>query len=141
VQLKINIWRNLNSHSKNGNSEYCNIYSFEDFDKGYDFNFPIVNFLFICSNISTAPAYGVSLSWCDIPALVVPSMISLIKGCWQQARKLLNQEFLVVKLKSYHRYHDFVNRFGISELQMTTWYVLPVVITIRFFPHSWLITG
>jgi hypothetical protein len=29
------------------------------YDKGDDFNFPIVNFPFICSNIPTAPAYVV----------------------------------------------------------------------------------
>jgi len=32
------------------------------YDKRYDFNFPIVNFPFICSNIPTAPSYGVYLS-------------------------------------------------------------------------------
>ena len=32
------------------------------YDKRNYFNFPIVNFPFICSNISAAPAYGVSLS-------------------------------------------------------------------------------
>ena len=29
------------------------------YDKGDDFNFPIVNFPFISSNIPTAPAYGI----------------------------------------------------------------------------------
>jgi hypothetical protein len=29
------------------------------YDKRDDFNFPIVNFPFICSNIPAAPAYGV----------------------------------------------------------------------------------
>ena len=32
------------------------------FDKRDDFNFPIVNFPFICSNIPAAPAYGVYIS-------------------------------------------------------------------------------
>ena len=32
------------------------------YDKRDDFNFPIVNFPFICSNIPTAPAYGVYIS-------------------------------------------------------------------------------
>jgi hypothetical protein len=46
-----------------------------------DFNFPIVNLPFICSNIPVAPAYDmeyISLSWYDIPELVVPIRISLI---------------------------------------------------------------
>ena len=32
------------------------------YDKRDDFNFPIVNYLFICSNIPAAPAYGVYIS-------------------------------------------------------------------------------
>jgi hypothetical protein len=32
------------------------------YDKKDDFNFPIVNFPFICSNIPAAPAYGVYIS-------------------------------------------------------------------------------
>ena len=32
------------------------------YDKRNDFNFPIVNFPFICSNIPAAPAYGVYIS-------------------------------------------------------------------------------
>ena len=31
------------------------------YDKRDDFNFPIVNFPFICSNIPAAPAYGVCI--------------------------------------------------------------------------------
>ena len=32
------------------------------YDKRDDFNFPIVNFRLICSNIPAAPAYGVYIS-------------------------------------------------------------------------------
>ena len=32
------------------------------YDKRDDFNFPIVNFPFICSNIPAAPVYGVNIS-------------------------------------------------------------------------------
>ena len=32
------------------------------YDKRDDFNFPIVNFPFLCSNIPEAPAYGVYIS-------------------------------------------------------------------------------
>jgi hypothetical protein len=35
---------------------------FKIFDKNDDFNFPIVNFPFICSNIPAALAYGVYIS-------------------------------------------------------------------------------
>jgi hypothetical protein len=42
-----------------------------------------------------------------------------------RTRKLLNQEFLLVKLKSslrkfYGHHHDLVDRYGISVSQMTT---------------------
>ena len=33
-----------------------------EYDKRDDFNFPIVNFPFICSNIPAEPAYGVDIS-------------------------------------------------------------------------------
>ena len=47
------------------------------------FNFPIVHFPFICSNIPTAPAYGVYISQLIvISELVVPIMISIIEGCY-----------------------------------------------------------
>ena len=53
------------------------------YDKRVDFNFPIVNFPFICSKIPAAPAYieYISFSWYDIPEFVVPIRISLIEGC------------------------------------------------------------
>ena len=52
------------------------------YDKRDDFNFLIVNFPFICSNIPAVPAYGVYISQLiDIPELVVPIRISLIEGC------------------------------------------------------------
>ena len=49
------------------------------YDKRDDFNFPILNFPFVCSNIPAAPAYGEYISHLiDIPELVVPIRISLI---------------------------------------------------------------
>ena len=61
-------------------------------------------------------------------------------------RKLLNQGFLWVKLKSslrkfYGRHQDLVVRSGISVSQNDHGYV-PIVENIsRSFPHPWLITG
>jgi hypothetical protein len=59
------------------------------------------------------------LSWSDNPELVF-----LDKGL-QLTRKLLEQGFLVVKLKSllrkfYVRHHDMVNRYRVSVSQITT---------------------
>ena len=60
-------------------------------------------------------------------------------------RKILNQGFLLVKLKSslrkfYGRHHDLVDRFGISVTN-DHGYVPLVVNTSRSFPYSRLITG
>ena len=78
------------------------------YNKRDDFNFPILNFPFICSNITTAPAYGVHLS-------VDPILLLL-------TRKLLYQRLLVVDLKQSIRkfqHHDMVNRYGIYVSLMT----------------------
>jgi len=70
------------------------------YDKRDDFNFAIVNFPFICSNIPAAPAYGAYIS----------QMIRYSSACRSNqdfrdrwlllTRKLLYQVFLLVKLKS-----------------------------------------
>ena len=52
------------------------------YDKRDDFNVSIVNFPFICSNFSTAPAYGVYISqMIRYSGLVVPIRISVIEVC------------------------------------------------------------
>ena len=95
------------------------------YDKREDFNFPIVNVPFICSNIPAAPAYGEYIS----------QLLRYSRACgfYQEfldrglllTRKLLNQGFLLVKLKPslqifYGRHHDLVDRYGISVSQITT---------------------
>jgi hypothetical protein len=65
------------------------------FTERYDLNFPIVNFPFICSNIPSAPAYGVYIS----------QLIQYSRACGSYQdfhdrglllkRKLLNQGFLL----------------------------------------------
>jgi hypothetical protein len=87
-------------------------------------NFPIVNFPFICSNIPVAPGYVVYIS----------QLIRYSRACGSNhdsldirlllTRELLNQSFLLVKLKSslqkfYGRHHDLVDRYGIYVSQMT----------------------
>ena len=62
-------------------------------------------------------------------------------------RKLLNQGFLLVKVKSslrkfYGRHHDLVDRYGIYVSQMTTdMFHLSYPLPGPFLPHSRLITG
>ena len=89
-----------------------------------DFEFPIMNFPFICSNIFAAPVYGVYIS------LLI--RYSRDCGSYQNFRdrelltsKLLNQWLPLVKLKSllrkfYCRHHNLFNRYGIYLSQMPT---------------------
>ena len=95
------------------------------YDKRDDFNFPIVNFPFICSNIPAAPAYGVYISQLIRYSRACGSYQDFLDRGLLLTRKLLNQGFLLVKLKSslrkfYGRHHDLVDRYGISVSQMTT---------------------
>ena len=95
------------------------------YDKRDDFNFPIVNFPFICSNIPAAPAYRVYISQLIQYSRACGSYHDFLDRSLLLIMKLVNQGFLVVKLKSsfrtfYGRHHDLVNRYGISVSQMTT---------------------
>ena len=95
------------------------------YDKRDDFNFPIVNFPFICSTIPAAPAYEVYISQMIRYSRDCGSYQDFLDKGLLLTRKLLNQGFLLVKLKSslrklYGRHHDLVGRYGISVSQMTT---------------------
>ena len=95
------------------------------YDKRDDFNFPIVNFPFICSNIPAAPAYGGYISQMIRYSRACGSYQYFLDRGLLRTRKLLNQWFLLVKLKSslrkcYGRHHDLVDRYGIYVSQMTT---------------------
>jgi hypothetical protein len=89
------------------------------YDKRDDFNFPIVNLPFICSNIPAAPAYGVYISQLIRYFRACGSYQDFVDKGLLPTRKLLNQGFLLVKLKSslrkfYGRHHDLIDRYGIS---------------------------
>jgi hypothetical protein len=86
----------------------------------------------------------ISLSWSDIPELVVPIMDFLDIGLLL-TETLLNQGFLLVKWKSslrkfYGRHHDLIDRYGISVSQVTK-NMFQLSLTSLSFPHSWFITG
>ena len=76
-------------------TEYLIIY-----DKKDDFNFPIVNFPFICSDIPAAPAYGVFISQMIRYSRACGSYQNFLDRGLLLTRKLLNQGFLWVKLKT-----------------------------------------
>ena len=114
------------------------------YDKRDDFNFPIVNFPFICSNIPAAPAYGVYISQMIRYSRACGSYQDFLDRGLLLTRKLLNQGLLLVKLKSslrklYGRHHDLVDRYGISVTNDHGY--VPLVNTSQSFPHSRLITG
>jgi hypothetical protein len=95
------------------------------YEKRDDFNLPIVNFPFICSNIPAAHADAVYLSQLIRYSKACGSYQDVLDRGLLLTRKLLNQGFLLVKLKSslqkfYGRHHDLVDLYGISVSQMTT---------------------
>jgi hypothetical protein len=95
------------------------------YDKRDDFNFPIVKLPFICSNIPAAPAYGVYIYQLIRYSRACGSYDDFLDRGVLLTRKLLNQGFLLDKLKSslrkfYDRHHDLVDRYGISVSQITT---------------------
>jgi hypothetical protein len=78
------------------------------YDKRDDFNFPIVNFQFICSDIPAEPAYGVYNSQLIRYSRACDSYQDFIEGGLLLTRKRPNQGFLLVKF--YGRHHDLVDR-------------------------------
>ena len=93
------------------------------YDKRDNFSFPIVNFPFLSSNIPAAPAYGVYISQLIRYSRACISYHDFLDRGLLLTRKLLNQEFQMVKLKSslrkfYGRHHELVDRYGITVSQM-----------------------
>jgi hypothetical protein len=104
-----------------------------------------VNFPFIGSNIPSALAYGVYISQLIRYFRARGSYQDFLDRWLLLTRKLLNQGFLLVKLKSllwnvYGHHHDLVDPYVISVTNDYR-YVPLVVNTSQFFPHSWLNTG
>jgi hypothetical protein len=90
------------------------------YDKIDDFNFPFVNFPFICSNIAAAPAYGVYIS----------QLIRYSRACgsyhYFRDRGLLLPRKLLHKGLSWS-YH--FERFAVATI---TW-----VTSIEYLCHKW----
>ena len=68
--------------------------------KREDFNFPIVNFPFLCGNVSVAPAYVASLFQLISHPRDCDSYHGFLNRGLLLQRKLLRQLFLVLKLRS-----------------------------------------
>ena len=94
------------------------------YDKRDNFNFPIVNSPFICSNIPAAPSYRVYISQMIRYSRACGSYQVFLDRGLLLIRKVLNQGFLLAKLKSslqkfYSHHHNLVDHYGISVSQMT----------------------
>ena len=92
-------------------------------DKRNNFSFPIVNFPFLSSNISAAPVHRVYISQLIRYSRTCICYHDFLDRGLLLTRKLVNQEFQMVKLKSslrkfYGRHHDLVDRYGITVSQM-----------------------
>jgi hypothetical protein len=109
------------------------------YDKRDDFNFPIVNFLFMCSNIRAAPAYRVYISQLIGYSRACGSYLDFLDRGLLLTRKLLNQGFLFVKLKSSLWKSWLGGSLWNICVTNDTWYV-PLAVN-RSFLNSWLIIG
>jgi len=69
------------------------------YDERDDFNFPVVNFPFICSNIPSAPAYEVYISQLIRYSSACGSYHDFLDKESLLTSNLLKQEFLVGKFK------------------------------------------
>ena len=79
------------------------------YDKRYYFNFPIVNFPFICSNIPAAPAYGVYISQLLRYSRARGSYHDFLDRELLLTKKLLNKGFLVAKrVRKSHHFESFM---------------------------------
>ena len=105
------------------------------YDKRDHFNFLIVNFPFICSNIPIAPAYGVFLSQLIRYSRACGSYQDFPDRELLPTRKLLTQGCLLVKLKSPLRKFYCWPLWNICVTN-DHGYVPLVVNTSRSFPHS-----
>ena len=85
------------------------------YNKRDDFNFFIVKFPFIYINIPAAPAYGVYISQLIRYSRAWGSYQDFLDRGLLLSKKLLNQGFALVKLKSsFRKFCDMDNRYGIS---------------------------
>ena len=93
------------------------------FDKRDSFNFPIVNFPFLSSNIPAAPAYGVYISQLIRFSRACDGYSDFLDRVRLLTGRLLNQGFSDSRLKLslqkfYGRYHELVDRYDKSISQL-----------------------
>ena len=95
------------------------------YDKRDDFDFNIVNFPFLCSNIPLSPAYGVYISQCVRYARACTFYHDFLIRCRLLSSKLLNQGYTRSKLiaafkKFYGRHSELVYEYDVPVTRMIT---------------------
>ena len=100
------------------------------YDKRDDFNFPIVNFPFLSSNIPSAPAYGVYVSQLIRFARACLNYQDFVERGKVLTTKLLSQRYqktkVLVTLKKFcWRHHDLVNPYNVAVSRIVS-DVLPI---------------
>ena len=94
----------------------------------------------ICSPIPTAPVYGVYISRLILYSRACGSYSEFFYRGFLPTRKLLNQGFLLTKLKLslrnfYDLHHELLNHYGGSQMAKDM-FCLFVVITIKYAIHA-----
>ena len=95
------------------------------YDKRDDFDFAIVNFPFLCSNVPLSPAYGVYVSQLIRYARECHAYDDFLKRDQLLTKKLMMQGYNESRLKSsfrkfYGRYNDLVCDYKLSLSHMLT---------------------
>ena len=94
------------------------------YDKRDDFDFKIVNFPYLCSNIPSSPAYGVYISQLIRYSRACSQYHNFLQRCVVLTEKLLKQGYVRPRLqrafkKFYGRHHELVKRYNVSVCQIT----------------------
>jgi hypothetical protein len=89
------------------------------YDKRYDFNFKIINFPNMCSNILVSPAYGVYISQLIRYARTSSNYSDFLKRHLHLKNRLLDQGYNKIRLirsleKLRFRYQDLVEIYSVS---------------------------
>ena len=93
------------------------------YDKRDDFDFTIVNYPFLDSNIPASPAYGVFVSQLIRYARACSTYSDFLGRASLLTSKLLNQGYLQARLiatckKFYGRHHDLVTKYSKTVSQL-----------------------
>ena len=93
------------------------------YDKRDDFNFPIVNFPFLSSNIPTAPAYGI---YTVNPLCQNLFKLSGLHGAWESAHYKVVEpgvsktKLVATRKKFYRRLHDRVSPYNVAIFRIVS---------------------